>query len=74
MNIEHLVSMANDISHFFDGEYGVTDSPPNIATHITRYWDPRMRKAIIAHAAEGGAGLTPTALAAVKTLAPPPPR
>lgn len=74
MNIEHLVSMANDISHFFDGEYGTKDSPPNIATHITRYWDPRMRKEIIAHAAAGGAGLTPTALAAVQTLAPPPPR
>ena len=74
MNIEHLVSMANDISHFFDGEYGPADSPANIATHITRYWDPRMRKQIIAHAAAGGAGLTPTALAAVKTLAPPPPR
>jgi formate dehydrogenase subunit delta len=74
MNIEHLVSMANDISHFFDGEYGAKDSPPNIATHITRYWDPRMRSQIIAHAAAGGAGLTPTALAAVKTLAPPPAR
>jgi formate dehydrogenase subunit delta len=74
MNIEHLVSMANDISHFFDGEYGVKDSPPNIATHITRYWDPRMRSQIIAHAAAGGAGLSPTALAAVKTLSPPPPR
>jgi hypothetical protein len=31
-----------------------------------------MRQAIIAHAADGGAGLTPTALAAVKLLAPPP--
>lgn len=74
MNIEHLVSMANDISHFFDGEYGTQDSPPNIATHITRYWDPRMRQQIIAHAAQGGAGLSPTALAAVRTLSPPPAR
>jgi formate dehydrogenase subunit delta len=71
MNIEHLVSMANDISHFFDGEYGTQDSPSNIALHISRYWDPRMRTQIIAHAAQGGAGLTPTALAAVKTLPPP---
>ncbi|HTQ35939.1 MAG TPA: formate dehydrogenase subunit delta [Steroidobacteraceae bacterium] len=71
MNIEHLVSMANDISHFFDGEYGTQDSPANIALHISRYWDPRMRSQIIAHAAHGGEGLTPTALAAVKTLAPP---
>jgi formate dehydrogenase subunit delta len=71
MNIEHLVSMANDIGNFFDGEYGVKDSPPNIATHISRYWDPRMRTQIIAHAAEGGAGLS---LAAVRSLPPPPVR
>jgi formate dehydrogenase subunit delta len=74
MNIEHLVSMANDIGNFFDGEYGVKDSPANIATHISRYWDPRMRTQIIAHAAEGGAGLSATALAAVRTLPPPPVR
>jgi formate dehydrogenase subunit delta len=74
MNIEHLVSMANDISHFFDGEFGDKESPANIALHISRYWDPRMRSQIIAHAAQGGAGLSPTALAAVKSLPPPPAR
>ena len=74
MNIEHLVSMANDISHFFDGEYGARDSPASIAQHISRYWDPRMRSQIIAYAAQGGAGLSPTALAAVRTLPAPPPR
>jgi formate dehydrogenase subunit delta len=72
MNIEHLVSMANDISHFFDGEFGTEESPGNIALHITRYWDPRMRKQIIDHVEQGGAGLAPTALAAVRSLAPPP--
>ncbi len=56
MNIEHLVSMANDIGNFFDGEFGKTDSPANIALHISRYWDPRMRTQIIAHAAHGGEG------------------
>lgn len=74
MNIEHLVSMANDISHFFDGEFGEAESPANIALHISRYWDPRMRTQIIAHAAQGGAGLSATALAAVKTLPSPPAR
>ncbi len=74
MDIHHLVTMANDIGQFFDGEYGLHDSPPNIATHISRYWDPRMRSQIIAHAAEGGVGLSPSALAAVRTLPPPSPR
>ena len=74
MNIEHLVSMANDIGNFFDGEFGTTESPANIALHISRYWDPRMRSQIISHAAEGGEGLSPTALAAIRTLPPAPVR
>jgi len=71
MNIEHLVSMANDIGAFFNGELGPKDAASGIATHISRYWDPRMRTAIIRHAAAGGAGLTPAALAAVRTLPEP---
>jgi formate dehydrogenase subunit delta len=74
MNIEHLVSMANDIGNFFTGEVGQKDAPGSIALHISRYWDPRMRSEIIAHAAAGGDGLSPAALAAVRTLPPPPVR
>lgn len=71
MNIEHLVSMANDIGDFFDGEMGRKDAPQSIALHISRYWEPRMRSAIIKHAAGGGAGLSESALAAVKSLPAP---
>jgi formate dehydrogenase subunit delta len=74
MNIEHLVSMANDIGNFFDGEFGLQESPANIALHISRYWDPRMRSQIIDHASQGGDGLSPSALAAIRTLPPPPAR
>jgi formate dehydrogenase subunit delta len=74
MNIEHLVSMANDIGNFFDSEVGQKEAPASIALHISRYWDPRMRSQIIAHVSSGGEGLQPTALAAVKTLPPPPAR
>jgi formate dehydrogenase subunit delta len=71
MNIQHLVTMANDISAFFDGEVGVTEAPESVALHITRYWDPRMRSQIVAHATAGGLGLCPSALAAVRSLPPP---
>ena len=71
MDANHLVSMANDISAFFDSEVGAAEAPASIALHITRYWDPRMRIQIIAHAAEGGTGLCPSALAAVRSLPPP---
>jgi formate dehydrogenase subunit delta len=72
--IEHLVAMANDIGDFFDGEVGLKDSPASIASHLQRYWDPRMRAQIIAHVAGGGEHLSPSALAAVKALPPPPAR
>jgi formate dehydrogenase subunit delta len=74
MNIENLVTMANDISAFFDADLGAKDAPMGIATHITRYWDPRMRSQIRQHVAAGGAGLSASALAAVKSLPEPAPR
>ncbi len=70
MNILHLISMANDISAFFDGEVGATEAPTSVALHITRYWDPRMRSQIVAHATAGGVGLCASALAAVRSLPP----
>ena len=72
MNVEILVSMANDIGNFFDSEVGPKEAPASIATHLQRYWEPRMRAAIIAHAKQGGERLSPSALAAVKSLPPPP--
>lgn len=74
MNIPHLVSMANDISAFFDSEVGLKEAPASVALHISRYWDPRMRAQIIAHAGSGGEGLCSSALAAVRSLPPPPVR
>lgn len=74
MNIEHLVSMANDIGNFFISEAGEQEAPKAVASHITRFWDPRMRSQIISHAKEGGEGLSATAKTAVTLLVPPAPR
>lgn len=74
MNIASLVRMANDIGNFFVGEVGQQEAPASIALHLQRYWDPRMRAAIIAHAGSGGAELQPAVLQAVRTLPPPPVR
>jgi formate dehydrogenase subunit delta len=71
MNIEHLVTMANDIAAFFLSEAGEMDAPKEVASHITRFWDPRMRAQIIAHDHAGGEGLAPSAKAAVELLVPP---
>ncbi len=71
MNVESLVTMANQIADFFVSEAGVDAAPQEIAGHITRFWAPPMRARIIAHAASGGAGLSPAALAAARMLQPP---
>jgi formate dehydrogenase subunit delta len=62
--------MANDIAAFFDAESDQAGAAEGVRYHIVRFWDPRMRRAIIAHVAGGGAGLTPTARSAVEKLEP----
>lgn len=68
MSPDKLVRMANQIAHAFAAE-GEARAVPQIARHIARYWDPRMRAALDAHVAAGGEGLEPMALAACRDLA-----
>ncbi len=70
MDIHHLVTMANEIGAFFLSEAGEDGAPKEIATHITKFWDPRMRAQIIAHAQDGGAGLSTAARKAALLLKP----
>ena len=72
MNVERLVAMANDIAAFFDSEPDKAVAAEGVRFHISRFWDPRMRREIIAHVAAGGAGLCATALRAIEALAAPP--
>lgn len=57
MNIEHLVRMANDIGNFFKAEPDHAAAVNGVSTHLKRFWDPRMRKEIVAYVDNGGAGL-----------------
>ena len=64
--------MANDIANFFDAESGKDKAPESVRFHMSRYWESRMRKAIIEYLRdEGGEGLSATARAAVEKLAAP---
>lgn len=69
MRPERLVSMANDIGAFFSADPDTSEAVKNIASHLKRFWDPRMRREIIAHHRDGGAGLDPVVSSAVKLLA-----
>jgi formate dehydrogenase subunit delta len=69
MRVERLVSMANDIGAFFNAEPDKAEAAKNIASHLRRFWDPRMRRQIVAHYREGGAGLDNVVRSAVRLLA-----
>lgn len=64
---DRLVYMANQIGKFFTSQ-GAGKAVPGIAEHIKKFWDPRMRSAILAHLEAGGAGLDPEVKDAVMTL------
>ncbi len=67
MSPDRLTHMANQIGKFFQSQ-GHDKAVPGIAEHIRKFWDPRMRSAILAHLDSGGAGLDPDVREAVATL------
>lgn len=69
MNIERLVAMANDIGHYFASDPDEVAGAAGIADHLKRFWEPGMRKQIVAHLAEGGEGLEPLARKGIEKLA-----
>ena len=48
MNVEHLIEMANQIGEFFASMPDHDEALTGIAEHIRRFWEPRMRRAILA--------------------------
>jgi formate dehydrogenase subunit delta len=49
MNIDNLVTMANQIGTFFASFPDRDEAETGIATHIERYWAPRMRSRLYQH-------------------------
>jgi formate dehydrogenase subunit delta len=64
---EHLVAMANDIGNYFRSQ-SHDEAVAGIATHIKRYWTPRMREKLNAYLAKGNAGLDDLPKAAIDSL------
>jgi len=58
MKPEKLVMMANQIGTFFASQKG-DEAVHGIADHFKKFWDPRMRAALLAHLEAGGEGLAP---------------
>jgi formate dehydrogenase subunit delta len=47
MHLENLVSMANQIGAFFSAYPDRQEALEGIATHIQKFWEPRMRMRLI---------------------------
>ena len=60
--------MANDIAAFFNKAADQGEAARSVATHLHRYWDPRMRKKIVEHQQSGGVGLSDLAREGVHIL------
>jgi formate dehydrogenase subunit delta len=69
MDTENLVKMANDIGNFFNAEPDRAAAVEGVTDHLHKFWDPRMRRAIVAHYQAGGVGLSEVSRAAVARLA-----
>ncbi|AKH20135.1 formate dehydrogenase subunit delta [Sedimenticola thiotaurini] len=63
MNIDRLIKMANQIGTFFESIPDREQALQEIAGHLKKFWDPRMREKLIAHLeSSSDSGLTPIVL------------
>jgi formate dehydrogenase subunit delta len=51
---DHLVTMGNQISEFFQSMKNRDEALEQIANHIRLFWDPRMRRSLLALMPEDG--------------------
>jgi len=69
MKIDNLIRMANRIGTFFEAMPDRPQAIADIALHIQRFWEPRMRRQLLAHV-EGhrGDGIDPMVLDALRQV------
>ena len=74
MSTDNLIKMANQIGSFFDSYTDRNLARNEVAGHLSRFWDPRMRRAILAYEAshDGDNRLIPLVREALRALPPPP--
>lgn len=63
---ETLVHMANRIGQFFAAMPEHDEAVEGIATHLRKFWEPRMRRGLLAHLDAGGEGVEPLVREAVE--------
>ena len=66
MDGKKLVKMANEIAAFFAAEPERKQALEGIASHLKRFWEPRLRKEIFAMLDQGGQGMSEFVVAALR--------
>ena len=68
MDSQHLIKMANQIGQFFESMPNRDQAEKDIASHLKRFWDPRMRRVIVASLdSEDAAAMSPLVREALST-------
>jgi formate dehydrogenase subunit delta len=71
LQVDTLVKMANQIAAFYATQPDEEARVAGIVSHISRFWEPRMRRQLIAYIQNsGGTNLSPLAAAAAQKLEP----
>lgn len=71
MNIDRLIKMANQIGTFFESIPDREQALLEIAGHLEKFWDPRMRQKLIAHVETSpDSSLSPIVLDSLQTHRP----
>ena len=71
MDIHHLVKMANEIGGYFAAMPDREEAVSSIEHHLRNFWEPRMRRELIAYARQDEGELKPIVREAVLRLEAP---
>jgi formate dehydrogenase subunit delta len=73
MNLPRLIKMANQIGDYFAAYPNRDEAVKEIAHHLKNFWEPRMRREIVAYLEQTGAPeLSDPVRQAVRSLPTPP--
>lgn len=53
-SVDNLIAMANQIGEFFETMPDRRQALDDIAGHLTRFWEPRMRRALLDYMEQQG--------------------
>lgn len=67
MSPDKMIYMANQIATFFNSQ-PKGDRAEQVAGHLNDFWDPRMRRQLLDHVAQGGEGLDPVVIDAARLV------